>query len=165
MKPESTEAKQLIMDIVDSRVAASREEQLALLQGLINHALDEGDTEKAQETFVLLNNENPVLDAQVASFEIGKYEVTFDAWDNCVDQGGCKQSLEDKGWGRGRRPAINVSWHDAQEYVLWLSSKTAKQYRLPTEAEWEYAARAGTADSYSFSGKISVDKANYDSKW
>ena len=111
------------------------------------------------------HDEKPVHDVQVASFEIGRYEVTFDEWDNCVDHGGCKQRLEDIGWGRGRRPAINVSWNDAQEYVQWLSSKTGKQYRLPTEAEWEYAARAGTTDSYSFSGKISVDKANYDGNY
>lgn len=108
------------------------------------------------------NDEYPAHEVQVASFELGKYEVTFSEWDNCVDDGGCKQRLEDKGWGRGKRPAINVSWNDAQEYVQWLSQKTGKKYRLPNEAEWEYAARAGTTGQYSFSGKITVDKANYD---
>lgn len=108
------------------------------------------------------HDEYPVHEVQVGSFELGKYEVTFREWDSCVDDGGCKQRLEDKGWGRGKRPAINVSWNDAQEYVQWLSRKTGKQYRLPNEAEWEYAARAGTSGPYSFSGKITVDKANYD---
>ncbi len=111
------------------------------------------------------DNEKPVHDVQVASFEIGKHEVTFDEWDRCYEAGGCSQRLSDQRWGRGKRPAINVSWKDTQEYVKWLSQQTGIQYRLPSEAEWEYAARAGTTGSYSFSGKISVEKANYDGNY
>jgi formylglycine-generating enzyme required for sulfatase activity len=82
-------------------------------------------------------------------FAIGKYEVTFQEWDACVEAGGCP-SLSDEGWGRGTMPAINVSWHDAKRYVAWLAKLTGKPYRLLSEAEWEYAARGGTATIYPF---------------
>src|SRR5262249_32283427 len=79
------------------------------------------------------------------SFAVGAFAVTFDEWDACVADGGCDAYRpSDQGWGRGRRPVINVSWHDAQTYVEWLSRKTGKTYRLLSEAEREYAARAGT---------------------
>ncbi len=84
-------------------------------------------------------------------FAVGKFEVTFKEWDACVADGGCNgYRPSDEGWGRGRRPVIHVSWHDAQAYVMWLSRKTGKPYRLLTEAEWEYAARAGTQSRYAF---------------
>jgi formylglycine-generating enzyme required for sulfatase activity len=79
-----------------------------------------------------------------APFAVGKFEVTFEDWDACVAQGGCSHRPDDRGWGRGRQPVINVSWDDAQAYVAWLSRKTGKPYRLLSEAEWEYAAQAGS---------------------
>lgn len=85
------------------------------------------------------------------NFEAGRFEVTFAEWDACVADGGCNgYRPSDQGWGRGRRPLINVSWNDAQAYVQWLSQRTGRQYRLLTEREWEIAARAGTTTDYSW---------------
>jgi formylglycine-generating enzyme required for sulfatase activity len=94
-------------------------------------------------------------------FAVGKFEVTFAEWDACVSEGGCSRNPEDQGWGRGKRPAINVSWDDTQQYVRWLSQKTGKTYRLLTEAEWEYAARAGTSTPFWWGSSISPSQANY----
>ncbi len=79
----------------------------------------------------------------VKPFAIGKYEVTFDEWDACVAAKAC-DAVGDEGWGRGRRPVLNVNFEMAQGYAKWLTKKTGKQYRVPSEAEWEYAARGGS---------------------
>jgi formylglycine-generating enzyme required for sulfatase activity len=93
-------------------------------------------------------------------FYIGKREVTFDEWDACVAEGGCKQKPDDRGLGRGRRPVTDLDWDDAKGYVAWLSQKTGKTYRLPTESEWEYVARAGTTTTYPWGRTVDKDKAN-----
>jgi formylglycine-generating enzyme required for sulfatase activity len=88
-------------------------------------------------------------------FAVGCYAVTFDEWDAAVAAGGVTYKPSDQGWGRGRRPVINVNWNDAHAYIEWLSSKTGKRYRLLSETEWEYCCRAGTPPPYSFGGKES----------
>ena len=107
------------------------------------------------------DDEGPQHWVQVPSFEIGRYPVTFAQWDACVAGGGCAHQPDDEGWGRGQRPVINVSWNDAQEYVLWLSRETGNRWRLPTEAEWEYAARAGTTTPFYTGDCITTSQANY----
>jgi formylglycine-generating enzyme required for sulfatase activity len=98
-----------------------------------------------------------------APFAVGKFEVTFEEWDACANDGGCggyRPSAH--GFGRGSRPVMNVSWRDATAYVDWLRNKTGKPYRLLSEAEWEYAARAGTTTIFYFGNEISPDEANFD---
>ena len=85
-----------------------------------------------------------------APLAVAVHDLTFDQYDECVKAGGCKTEASDSGWGRGRRPVINVNWQDAQDYAAWLSKMTSHSYRLLTEAEWEYAARAGSATRWSF---------------
>jgi formylglycine-generating enzyme required for sulfatase activity len=98
-----------------------------------------------------------------APFAIGKFEVTFEEWDTCVADGGCGgYRPDDAGWGRGTRPVINVAWGDAKAYGEWLSRKTGKPYRLLSEAEWEYAARAGTTTTFAFGDTLSPGNANFD---
>jgi formylglycine-generating enzyme required for sulfatase activity len=96
------------------------------------------------------------------AFAVGKFTVTFDEWQACVDGGGCKSNKTpaDEHWGRGRRPVIHVSLYDANEYIAWLSRKTGKTYRLLSEAEWEYAARAGTATRYFWGDENGNNRAN-----
>jgi formylglycine-generating enzyme required for sulfatase activity len=93
-------------------------------------------------------------------FYIGRYEVTFDEWDACVNDRGCTYRPDDGGAGRGRRPVTDVDWNDAKTYIAWLSQKTGKTYRLPTEAEWEYAARAATTSAYPWGRSVDKDRAN-----
>ena len=98
-----------------------------------------------------------------APFAVGKFEITFDEWDACVQEGGCGgYRPDDEGWGRGNRPVINVSWEGAQTYAAWLGRKSGKPYRLLSEAEWEYAARAGTTTRFFYGEALSPDLANYD---
>jgi formylglycine-generating enzyme required for sulfatase activity len=105
--------------------------------------------------------ENPVRRVTfVKPFAIGRYEVSFDEWDRCVDEGGCKHRLDDRDWGRGKRPAINLSWLDAKAFTAWLSKKTGQTYRLPSEAEWEYAARAGTTTPFWWGREVGTRQAN-----
>ena len=109
-------------------------------------------------------DEGPVHEVTItSSLAVGKYEVTFEEWDKCVGvAGGCGDRRPDAGsWDRERRPVINVSRKEAEAYVKWLSGKTKKKYRLLSEAEWEYAARAGTRTRYSFGDEITPGQANY----
>ena len=100
------------------------------------------------------DDEGPVHRVTIAQpFAVGIYEVTFAEWDTCVRGGGCTGYRPgDEGWGRGRRPVINVSWDDAQGYVRWLLRQTGQTYRLLSEAEWEYVARGRDHDPVSLWG-------------
>jgi formylglycine-generating enzyme required for sulfatase activity len=97
------------------------------------------------------------------AFAVGRMEVTFADWDRCAAAGGCARNPKpsDQGGGRGRNPVINVSWHDAQEYVAWLSQKTGSHYRLLGDAEWEYAARGGTTTAFATGDSLSPAQANF----
>jgi formylglycine-generating enzyme required for sulfatase activity len=96
-----------------------------------------------------------------AAFALGRYPVTFEEYDRfCIET--ARQQPADQGWGRGRLPVINVAWDDAQAYCAWLSERTGQPYRLPSEAEWEYACRAGTTTPFWTGVTIGAAEANYD---
>ncbi len=121
-------------------------------------------TEQGHQKF-----EEPRHTVRIAKpFAVSKYELTFDEWDTCVSDGDCLQGASDSGFGRGQQPVINVTWDDAQRYVAWLAKMTGKTYRLLTEAEYEYAARAGTQTAYPWGDDIGKNNANCNacgSKW
>lgn len=95
-------------------------------------------------------------------FAVGRYAVTFEQWDACVADGGCDgYRPDDSGWGRGRRPVIQVNFANAESYVTWLRRKTGQPYRLLSEAEWEYAARAGTDSYYFYGSRPDARRANF----
>ena len=108
-----------------------------------------------------------VHEVQVSSFALGVYEVTFEEYERFARATG-RDRPNDRGWGRGGRPVIDVSWEDAQAYAAWLSDETGEDYRLPSESEWEYAARAGSTTRYSWGQDIGRNRANCDgcgSRW
>ena len=97
----------------------------------------QGDVEKLGDAW-----RNPVRSVAIKTFSMGQYEITFEEYDRFAIATG-RRLPEDEGWGRGRRPVINVSWDDASAYAAWLTQQIGKRYRLPSESEWEYAARSG----------------------
>ncbi len=104
--------------------------------------------------------EKPAHKENVArGFMLGRLEVSFEEFDRFVQASGAA-SPSDQGWGRGSQPVINVDWQTTQQYLAWLSKQTGQQYRLPSEIEWEYAARAGTASDYWWDEKIGSNEAN-----
>ena len=115
-------------------------------------------------------NEGPVRTVTISRrIAMGRYEVTFADYDRFVaatsgrwthDYGSDRGRPDDFGWGRGSRPVIGLSQEHVKAYVTWLSAQTGKTYRLPSESEWEYAARAGTRTRYSWGDEIGVDRAN-----
>ena len=114
-------------------------------------------------------DEAPVREVSLPHpFAIARYETTFAQWDTCVAAGACRQGVGDIGFGRGDRPVMLVTWEDAQAYSGWLSEMTGKQFRLPSEAEWEYSARAGSETRYPWGADVGRGNANCDgcgSRW
>ena len=113
------------------------------------------------------DDERPVHEVEVPSFALGVYEVTFEEYDRFAAATG-RDRPNDRGWGRGGRPVMNVSWEDATAYASWLSEETGERYRLPSESEWEYAARAGSTTRYTWGDDIGRNRANCDgcrSQW
>ena len=123
-------------------------EMVMLPAGNFEMGSDEYDDEKPRHT------------VRVARpFAMARFPVTFDAYDHFCEQTG-KQKPDDGGWGRGDRPVIKVSWEDARAYAEWLSEVSGQSCRLPSEAEWEYACRAGTVTRYSFGDELTPEQAN-----
>jgi len=102
------------------------------------------------------------------TFAIGRYEVTFNEWQACIDGGGCPHDPDDHRWGKNRRPVINVTWNEAHDYLRWISKRTGHAYRLPSESEWEYVNRGGTTTRFWWGDDVGVNNANCKdckSKW
>lgn len=93
-------------------------------------------------------------------FAIGRFETTHAEWQACLDAGACKHEPHDHNWGKDRMPVINVNHEMVRGYAKWLSNKTGKTYRLPSEAEWEYAARAGSKSNYWFGDRVGENQVN-----
>jgi serine/threonine-protein kinase len=106
-------------------------------------------------------DELPVHQVTIAAFLLAKTEVTFAQYDTYTKATGVSRA-SDLDWGRGQQPVISVSYDDAQAYADWLSEQTGERYYLPSEAQWEYAARAGSKTPFSTGKCITTDQANYD---
>jgi len=114
-----------------------------------------------------LQRELPVHEVTLEAFVVGTHEVTFAQFDEFCEATGRKKK-DDREWGRGNRPVINVSWDEANAYALWLSEQSDFRFSLPTEAQWEYFARAGTTGKYWTGRKLPKNSANCaecGSKW
>lgn len=114
---------------------------------------DMGDVSKKDLTA------SPAHKVTVNDFYMGIFEVTFDQFDLYCEKKK-KKKPDDEGWGRGNRPVINVTWQEASDFAKWLSKKAKRKFRLPTEAEWEYAARAGTVTKYWWGNKPGENNTN-----
>ena len=175
MKNSSIVIYPLLFSIFIHAPARAEEHDSQEITAIVNELVDQmvpipaGSFDMGDLSGVGWDWELPVHTVTVPAFRMGKYEVTFAQWDACVADVGCNgYSPDDSGWGRGDRPVINVSWDAVQSFIDWLNNKTNGNYRLPSEAEWEYAARAGTTTEYSWGDDIGHNQANCDgcgSQW
>ena len=121
--------------------------------------LPDGTFKMGSKNTLPYHNERPQHNVTLQNFSISKYEVTFEEYDRFAKK--TRRSLpNDNGWGRKKRPVINVNWNDATAYAKWLTEQTSFQYRLPTEREWEYAAKAGTDTLFWWGFRIGTNNAN-----
>lgn len=123
-------------------------------------------------SFMMGDMGDQVETAMPVPFAIGRFTLTFDEWDAAqahpdwkTHSGIAPRNANDHSCGRGKQPAIDVSWEDAKAYCAWLSKVTSKAYRLPTEAEWEYCCRAGTSTEFWWGDEISTEQANYNGNY
>ncbi|MEC9340807.1 MAG: SUMF1/EgtB/PvdO family nonheme iron enzyme [Pseudomonadota bacterium] len=162
---EDAEVRQAAVDTVPaapSPVATTREIRDRLRsggQGPVMLELPGGMFEMGSPAHSLNFDERPQHSVEVKPFAIGRFEVTFADYRRFTAAAKTSDPA-DAGWGHADRPVINVSWNDAQAYAAWLSRQTGETYRLPSEAEWEYAARAGTPDDYWWGITMKTDAAN-----
>lgn len=112
-------------------------------------------------------DERPQHQVSIRMFAVAKYETTFDEWGACVRSGGCDgyTPRNHPSWGRENLPVVGVSWNDAKSFLHWIGQQSGKSYRLLTEAEWEYAARAGTTSPFSTGDTITPEQANFDGRF
>lgn len=106
-----------------------------------------------------ISDEGPLHEVCLTAFNLGKYEVTFEQYDTFTDATG-RARVDDWGWGRANRPVVLISWDNANAYIAWLNTTTGKSYRLPSESEWEYAARAGSTTKYPWGDDVGNNRAN-----
>ncbi len=106
------------------------------------------------------NDEQPLSEVALQDYAIGVHEITFKEYDLYCQQSRKCRNPDDQEWGRGYRPVINVSWEEASAYANWLADKTGKPYRLPSDAEWEYAHRAGNSSRYAWGNEVESARAN-----
>ena len=165
-------ARQAVID-AQAEAAAEREEEMAQVAAELARLAPGMEMVVIPAGSFRMDGILPVREVTIPRpFAASKHEVTFAQWDACVAGGGCLDAAaasrrqrrsgyrpDDEGWGRGNRPVINVAWEDARAYVRWLSSQTGASYRLLSEAEWEYSARAGTSTAYSWGDEIGSGRA------
>lgn len=147
------------MEQPDMEAIKMYRDQLKDGQGPLMVELPGGTFNMGSKNSLPYQDERPQHEVTLEKFSISQYEVTFEEYDWFAWATGRKLP-NDRGWGRGKRPVINVSWYDAVEYAKWLSSQTNYNYRLPSEREWEYAATAGTQTLYWWGYKLEKNKAN-----
>ncbi len=150
VEPAETDRAVAEKIVVKPKIRLSKEEGGDILHQLVEDMVQipSGKFLMGDSLGVGENDEQPVREVLVGAFSISKFEVTYEQYDLYTRQ--TKQPLIKARWGRGKQPVVNVSWHDAQAFVAWVSRETGINFRLPSEAEWEYAARAGSLDNYSF---------------